>query len=247
MRGLSDARILPALESAIKGETGAYEGEYNTTTSQKVIDVSIRTTPLTWPDGNTRYGLGFVLDITNWKRIERELIDAKEMAEMADGMKHAFLTSISHEIRTPLNIIMGYFGILHMDLRDQLGSAEQDPFAKIDLTVRPLLRTVDQILNLSILESGTYAMNFERCLLFDMIMELVEEMRPLAEDKGLEVQLIRAYDEVEVWVDRYSMAQAMRNLLDNAIKFTDEGSIRISLDRREAMASVIIEDTGIGM
>lgn len=247
MRELRDTRVVPALETAIKGERGSYEGEYSVTTSEKVIDVSMRTAPLTWNDGRAHYGMGFVLDITNWKRIERELIEAKEMAEMADGMKHAFLTSISHEIRTPLNIIMGYFGILQADLRDRLGGDEIEHFAKVDLAVRRLLRTVDQILNLSILESGTYAISTETCPLFDMILELVEEMRPLAEDKGLKVELLHACEDVVVRIDRYSTAQAIRNLLDNAVKFTDEGGIRVSLDCRGNMAAVHIEDSGIGM
>ncbi|MDT8324467.1 MAG: tetratricopeptide repeat protein, partial [Bacteroidota bacterium] len=247
MRELRDRRIIPALESAIEGETGSYEGEYGATTSEKIIDVSMRTAPLAWNDGGARYGLGFVLDITNWKRIERELIEAKEMAEMADGMKHAFLTSISHEIRTPLNIIMGYFGILQADLRDSIGSDEMEHFAKVDLAVRRLLRTVDQILNLSILESGTYSISTETCPLYDMIMELVEEMRPLAVDKGLKVELHASCEDVAVLIDRYSIAQALRNLLDNAVKFTDEGSIRVSLDCRGNMAAVHIEDSGIGM
>jgi PAS domain S-box-containing protein len=247
MRELRDTRVIPALESAIKGDVGSYEGQYSVTTSERVIDVSMRTAPLTWNDGRARYGLGFVLDITNWKRIERDLIEAKEMAEMADGMKHAFLTSISHEIRTPLNIIMGYFGILQTDLRDRLGTDEMEHFAKVDLAVRRLLRTVDQILNLSILESGTYAISSETCPLFDMILELVEEMRPLAEDKGLTVELHRSCEDVAVRIDRYSIAQAIRNLLDNAVKFTDEGGIRVSLDCRGSMAAVHIEDSGIGM
>ncbi|MCB2206356.1 tetratricopeptide repeat protein [bacterium] len=247
MTELNDDRIVPALRNAIEGELGAYEGEYTTTTSQVLIDISMRTAPLTWSGSKARYGIGFMLDVTNWKRIERDLIEAKEMAEMADGMKHAFLTSISHEIRTPLNVIMGYFGILKGDLRDRLSADEIDHFNKVDLAVRRLLRTVDQILNLSILESGTYAVSREACSVLDMIMELVEEVRPLAEDKGLKVDLIPSCADVTVHVDRYSIAQALRNLLDNAVKFTDEGTIRISLECRHSALSVIIEDSGIGM
>ncbi|PLX26271.1 MAG: hypothetical protein C0600_11130 [Ignavibacteria bacterium] len=244
---LRDKRILHALRSALDGQKGAYEGEYELITGKGSTDISIRTAPVRDTDDSTLFGIGFVLDISNWKRIERELIESKELAEQADKMKNAFITNISHEIRTPLNIIMGYFGILQADLRERLSTEELDHFSKVDLAVRRLLRTVDQILNLSILESGTFTLNIESVSLFSLIEELVEEMRPLAEEKGLKVLITPSCENVTIEVDRYSFSHAVRNVLDNAVKFTDEGTISVSLACRDRQASVIIEDTGIGM
>lgn len=244
---LQDKRILPSLRSALDGQKGGYEGEYELVAGQGSTDISMRTAPVRDAEDHTLFGIGFVLDISNWKRVERELIESKELAEQADTMKNAFITNISHEVRTPLNIIMGYFGILQADLRERLSTEELDHFTKVDLAVRRLLRTVDQILNLSILESGTFTLNVESVSLFALVQEMVEEMRPLAEEKGLSVLLTPSCEHVMVEVDRYSFSHALRNVLDNAVKFTDKGTISITLACRDTHVSVIIEDTGIGM
>jgi PAS domain S-box-containing protein len=244
---LRDRRIVPALQAAIQGKTGTYEGEYLVRAEGQPLQVSIRTAPLTYRDATMPHGIGFVLDISNWKRIERELIESREIAVQADRLKNAFLTNISHEIRTPLNIIMGYFGILQQEMRERMDDEEADHFRKVDLAVRRLLRTVDQILTLSILESGTYAMNLEQCHLHQLAYELYEELVPLAGEKGLEVSFESACRDVYIDVDRYSVGQALRNLLDNAVKFTDAGTIRIALRGSGENITVIVSDTGIGM
>ena len=247
LRLIKDRRILPALQAALEGAVGSYEGEYVVTTSEKEVDVAIRAAPLEYGPDIAPYGIGFVLDITNWKRIERELIESKELAEQADSLKHAFLTNISHEIRTPLNIIMGYFGLLQTDLRDRLTADEADHFAKVDLAVRRLLSTVDQILNLSILEAGSYSISTEECVLYDLASEVVEELRPLAEEKDLQLELRPVNRDVRVIIDRYSVAQSLRNILDNAVKFTDRGDITVTIAEQNHQVALVIEDSGIGM
>jgi len=244
---IKDRRILPALQAALEGEVGSYEGEYVVTTSEKEVDVAIRAAPLEYGTDIAPYGIGFVLDITNWKRIERELIESKELAEQADSLKHAFLTNISHEIRTPLNIIMGYFGLLQTDLRDRLTTDEADHFAKVDLAVRRLLRTVDQILNLSILEAGTYSISKEECVLYEIAFEVVEELRPLAVEKGLQLELRPVSKDLRATIDRYSVAQSLRNIIDNAVKFTDKGDITVSVAEQDRQVALVVEDSGIGM
>lgn len=244
---MRDRRIVPALQAAIQGKTGAYEGEYLAGNGDHRLQVSIRTAPLSYRDSNMPHGIGFVLDISNWKRVEHELIESREIAVQADRLKNAFLTNISHEIRTPLNIIMGYFGILQQEMRERIDDEEADHFRKVDLAVRRLLRTVDQILTLSILESGTYAMNLEQCHLHQLAYELYEELQPLAGEKGLEVHFESACRDVYIDVDRYSVGQALRNLLDNAVKFTDTGSISIGLRGSGENIAVTVRDTGIGM
>lgn len=244
---LRDRRILPALTAAIEGKGGAYEGEYKVSTNNNVLQVSIRTAPVRTRDLPVPHGIGFVLDIGNWKRIEHDLIESREIAVQADRLKNAFLTNISHEIRTPLNIIMGYFGLLHQEMIGRIDDDEADYFMKVDVAVRRLLRTVDQILSLSILESGSYAINLEQCDLHAMAAELIEELRPLAGEKGLDVRFTATCREAYVNIDRYSVTQALRNLLDNAVKFTDTGTIDMELGSAAGHVSFVIRDTGIGM
>lgn len=244
---LRDRRIIPALSAAIDGKGGAYEGEYKVSTNNNVLQISIRTAPVRVRDLPTPHGIGFVLDISNWKRIEHDLIESREIAVQADRLKNAFLTNISHEIRTPLNIIMGYFGLLQQEMIGRIDDEEADYFMKVDVAVRRLLRTVDQILSLSILESGSYAINLEQCDLHAMAEVLIEELRPLAAEKGLEVRFTATCREAYVNIDRYSVTQALRNLLDNAVKFTDTGTIDMELGSAEGHVAFVIRDTGIGM
>jgi PAS domain S-box-containing protein len=244
---LRDRRIIPALQTAIGGKLGAYEGEYLVSTNNNVLQVSIRTAPIHYRDLPKAHAIGFVLEISNWKRVEHDLIESREIAVQADRLKNAFLTNISHEIRTPLNIIMGYFGILHEELQHDLGEDQAEYFEKVDVAVRRLLRTVDQILTLSILESGSYAINLEQCHLYALVEELYEELIPLATEKGLTVYFEGSCRDVYINVDKYSVGQALRNLLDNATKFTDSGEIRLSLDCSSSYISFVVQDTGIGM
>ncbi|MBE0645643.1 MAG: tetratricopeptide repeat protein [Bacteroidetes bacterium] len=244
---LRDRRIIPALQAAIGGKPGAYEGEYLVSTNDNALQVSVRTAPVQYNDLPSAHGIGFVLEISNWKRVEHDLIESRELAVQADKLKNAFLSNISHEIRTPLNIIMGYFGILHQDLIGRIGDEEAEYFDKVDFAVRRLLRTVDQILTLSILESGSYRINVEQCHLYELVEEMCEELIPLAAGKGLNVQFVKSCRDVYINVDKYSVGQALRNLLDNAVKFTDVGEIRLSLRCSSSHISFIVQDTGIGM
>ncbi|MBR9976692.1 MAG: tetratricopeptide repeat protein [Bacteroidetes bacterium] len=244
---LRDRRILPALQAAFNGNGGAYEGEYRALTNENILQISLRTAPVQYRDMPLACGIGFVLDISNWKRVEADLIESREIAVHADRLKNAFLTNISHEIRTPLNIIMGYFGILHQDLRERISEEEEEYFRKVEFAVRRLLRTVDQILSLSILESGSYTINPEQCTLHQLVKELYEEIAPLASDKGVAVHFESTCREAYIYIDKYSVSQALRNLLDNAVKFTDEGVIDLALDCNDSFLSFILRDTGIGM
>jgi PAS domain S-box-containing protein len=244
---LRDRRILPALQAAFNGNGGAYEGEYHASTNENVLQISLRTAPVQYRNMPLACGIGFVLDISNWKRIEADLIESCETAVQADRLKNAFLTNISHEIRTPLNIIMGYFGILHQEMRKEISEEHDEYFMKVEFAVRRLLRTVDQILSLSILESGSYNINPEQCSLHELARELYGEIAPLASDKGVAVHFDSDCKEVYINIDKYSVGQALRNLLDNAVKFTDEGVIDLSLECSATTVSFVLRDTGIGM
>ncbi len=244
---LRDRRIIPALQAAIAGKPGAYEGEYIIPGDGEVLQVSLRTAPVRYRDDVEAHGIGFVLEISNWKRVEHDLIESREIAVQADKLKNAFLTNISHEIRTPLNIIMGYFGLLSHDLRDRISDEEADYFEKVDFAVRRLLRTVDQILTLSILESGSYAISLEQCHVHALMEELCEELAPVAEEKGLQLQYDPSCRNIYINVDKYAVGQALRNLLDNAVKFTDHGEIRLSLSSSGSHISINVQDSGIGM
>ncbi len=244
---LDTPRIFEALENGLRTDHGMYEGSFQPPGVSEAIMVSLRTAPLRSDDGSVRGAVGFLLDISDWKQVERELLGAKEVAEQAVRLKQAFLISISHEIRTPLNVIMGYVSVLHVALSERISSGEKEYFEKIDLAVRRLTRTVDQLLSLSILESGGYAMEPEYVDIGALVEQLVDETRPLAEEKNLPVTLRPADREVYIRADKYSVSQALRNLLDNAVKFTDQGDIVVTVSVRNPDVVISVADTGIGI
>jgi PAS domain S-box-containing protein len=243
---LKSHRVLEALENGLKADHGMYEGSFQPPGSGESIMVSLRTAPLR-ADAGLRGAVGFLLDISDWKQVERELLGAKEAAEQAVRLKQAFLISISHEIRTPLNVIMGYVSVLYAALTDRISAGEKEYFEKIDLAVRRLTRTVDQLLSLSILESGGYALEPEYLDIRVLVEQLVDETRAIAEDKKLPVTLRAPDRKVFIRADKYSVSQALRNLLDNAVKFTDDGEITVTVSVREPDVIISVADTGIGI
>ncbi|MCZ7555179.1 MAG: tetratricopeptide repeat protein [Bacteroidia bacterium] len=243
---LQSQRVLEALSNGLNADHGMYEGPFLPPGSTESIMVSLRTAPLR-VDAGLRGAVGFLLDISDWKQVERELLGAKEAAEQAVRLKQAFLISISHEIRTPLNVIMGYVSVLFAALVERISTGEKEYFEKIDLAVRRLTRTVDQLLSLSILESGGYALEPEYLDICALVEQLVDETRSIAEDKKIPVTFRAPDRSVFIRADKYSVSQALRNLLDNAVKFTDEGEITVTISVREPDVIINVADTGIGI
>jgi len=242
-----DASVIEALASPFHDRYGVYEGDLRFDEHGSRLTISLRTAPFRSEALGDSIAMGFILDISAWEQVESELIGATEAAEQAMKLKQAFLTGISHEIRTPLNIIMGYLGVLQSELEDRASATEQEYFCKVDLGVRRLLRTVDQLLSLSLLESGSFTPQQETFSLSELITELVEETVGLAEDKRVSVHWSPAPEEILVFADKFSVAQSIRNLLDNAVKFTDRGEITVSARSKGDVATIAIADTGIGI
>ncbi len=188
-----------------------------------------------------------VIDITERKKVEKELILSKEKAEESDRLKSAFLAQMSHEIRTPLNVILTATPLLAEDL----SSGDEDTSILLDSVSsagKRLQRTIDMILNLSSVQSGNYMSQFEIINLNDDLKILVEEMRSLAMEKNLELIFnCNAYDPL-IRGDKYTVNQIFQNLLGNAIKYTQAGKIEVQIfGNSPGKINVEIKDTGIGM
>ncbi len=188
-----------------------------------------------------------VIDITERKKVEKELIISKEKAEESDRLKSAFLAQMSHEIRTPLNVILTATPLLAEDL----SSEDEDINILLDSVSsagKRLQRTIDMILNLSSVQSGNYISQFEAVNLSDDLKVLVDEMKSLAMEKNLSLSFTNhAYDPL-ISADKYTLNQIFQNLLGNAIKYTQTGKIEVQVSE-EKPGKVIVEvkDTGIGM
>jgi PAS domain S-box-containing protein len=188
-----------------------------------------------------------VIDITERKKVERELIISKEKAEESDRLKSAFLAQMSHEIRTPLNVILTATPLL----ADDLSNEDEDInvlLESVNSAGKRLQRTIDMILNLSSVQSGNYISQFEVVDLSEDLKILVDEMKSLASEKNLILSFTNlAYDPL-IKADKYTLNQIFQNLIGNAIKYTQTGTIEVQvLEEKPGKINVEVKDTGIGM
>ncbi|MGE5351628.1 MAG: PAS domain S-box protein, partial [Acidobacteriota bacterium] len=184
------------------------------------------------------------------KRAEEELILAKEAAEKADRLKSDFLAQMSHEIRTPINTILSFTSLLRSEFEERLPDEMGQVFKIIDSGGRRLTRTIDMILSMSQLQSGSYEMNPRKLnLRSDILDNLFREFQNQAKMKDLEFLLSGDLENDEIITgDPYSLTQMFQNLIDNAIKYTQKGRVEISLlNAQPGVTSVVIKDTGIGI
>ncbi len=187
------------------------------------------------------------IDITERKKVERELVKAKEKAEESDFLKTAFLAQMSHEIRTPLNVILAATPILADELPP--GNEENDLLLdSITNAGKRLQRTIDMILNMSSVQSGNYQPEIEEVDLNNEIKKLTEEFNRLKAGKKLELNFYNKTRDSIIIADKYTVNQIFQNLMGNAVKYTPEGYVDVTLfDKDKFNICVEVKDSGIGM
>ena len=190
-------------------------------------------------------------DVTERKRFEQTLQEKNIELENASLAKDRFLASMSHELRTPLNAIIGFTGTLLMKLPGPLTDDQEKQLRTIQTSSRHLLSLINDLLDLAKIESGKVELNMETVNCRSIIEDVTTTLRPLAEAKNLNFEVAIPEDEVTIRTDRRSLTQILINLTNNAIKFTDKGTIRIELRWRhhngDSLAEVTVADTGIGI
>jgi PAS domain S-box-containing protein len=180
---------------------------------------------------------------------EAELIIAKEDAEKSARLKTEFLAQMSHEIRSPMNIVLSFASLLKEDITGKIDIPLNEYFDGIESAGRRLIRTVDLILNVSELQVGAYDPDLVNInLLTDVFDPLKSEFVNIAQKKGLELNIFSTIDGPVIYGDKYSINQIFVNLIDNAIKYTHEGYINVTISKNENhQITVIVEDSGIGI
>ncbi|WP_373997558.1 PAS domain S-box protein [Bdellovibrio bacteriovorus] len=197
--------------------------------------------------GAAKYYISVIEDITQRKKLEEELHRAKLAADRASASKSAFLANMSHEIRTPMTAVLGFTEILKDSTLTQ--SERMDAIARIDNSGRALLRLIDDILDISKIEAGRLDIQKSRFSPVAIVSEIVSFMRVNAERKGVSLKLkLDASVPSEATSDPGRLRQILVNLIGNAIKFTSEGEVVVSV-KAEASRYLIFSvcDTGIGI
>jgi signal transduction histidine kinase len=176
-----------------------------------------------------------------------ELAIAKEHAEMADRLKSAFLATRSHELRTPLNSIIGFTGIILQGIVGPLNDEQKKQLNMVRGSAQHLLSLINDVLDISKIEAGQLQVAYESFNLRSTIEKAVESARPLADKKGLEITCALSPEIENITGDHRRVEQILLNLISNAIKFTENGSVKIECEPEGDNVTIRVVDTGIGI
>ncbi len=250
VRQTKNEMLRSALLEALSGERSEYEGHYTSVTGDKTTPLRIVFNP-TEPDKSSSEVIAALEDISERKRMEEELIEAKIAADEANKAKGDFLANMSHEIRTPMNAVIG---MAHLALKTDLTSKQKDYLNKIQSSANSLLGIINDILDFSKIEAGKMAMEAVDFNLNDVLDNLANLITVKTQEKeDLEILFAVAGDVPRYLVgDPLRLGQILINLANNAVKFTESGEIVVSSelvkqDQDQVTLKMSVSDTGIGL
>ncbi len=201
--------------------------------------------------GETVLVISAIRDITERKRIEEELREKNTALAEASRAKDRFLASMSHELRTPLNAIIGFTGTLLMKLPGPLTPDQDKQLRTVQSSAKHLLLLINDLLDIAKIQAGKVELGREPIDCNRVVEEVVATLRPEAEKKGLALSACLPDEMVRIDTDRRALSQIVINLAQNAIKFTDRGSVEVSVRLRETatgrVVAITVEDTGLGI
>ncbi|WP_372650983.1 PAS domain S-box protein [Draconibacterium sp.] len=198
-------------------------------------------------NGNTISYDGFIIDVSEMKKSQNELIAAKEKAEESDRLKSAFLANMSHEIRTPMNGILGFTSLL---LKPDLNDETKEKYIQtIHQSGERMLNTVNDIVEMSKIEAGIMEVRKSEISVSGILKDILSFFQVQAQKKGLTLNYQNKTPGAEIFVttDRAKFESILTNLIKNAIKFTEQGSITVSHITKNGFIEFCIKDTGIGI
>jgi PAS domain S-box-containing protein len=186
-------------------------------------------------------------DIEDIKKREIELQIAKDKAVAADKIKSDFLAQISHEIRTPISAIINFTQLLFDEFKEKENDTFQIAYNSINSAGKRMIRTIDLILNVSEVQAKSYDYLPEKFNIYnDSLLPLFYEFKAAANNKNLTLEIIKETDDLIITRDLYSTTQIFANLIDNAIKYTKSGGVKINIEKHDKL-EIKVSDSGIGI
>lgn len=187
-------------------------------------------------------------DISDWKEAERATIDAMFLAEEANRVKSEFISNMSHELRTPLNSVNGYSEVLLEETVDILNERHRKFLEYISISGNRLLKLINDILDVSKIESGELKVNYEEVVVNELFESVLNAISPLAKKKDIELSSFIVPEKFSLDADKFLLKQILLNLSSNAIKFTpDGGTVILKAHLMDDIAEFSVIDTGIGI
>lgn len=181
------------------------------------------------------------------KRKQDEIIHAKDELIEANRLKAGFLSILSHEIRTPLNIIMGYHEVLEERFYNPSDPELQAWFRAIKNNSLRLLNTINQLIEISKLNAGALKVNLQKLNLNKYILDICNSFKVKADEKKLNLSCLLPEKEIYVLADDYCLHGILENLVMNSVKYSEKGTIEISVREEKDYVEVKIKDEGIGI
>lgn len=184
-------------------------------------------------------------DVTHEREIEAKLLEAKVQAELLNRFQASILDNINHEFRTPLSGILGFADVLS----ENVGEEDKEFVRHIQEAGKRLMQTLNSVVDMSALLSNKTVLNIQPCNVNSEVLQVVANLRPKAEAKGLSIKTINTLARGKIQVDAHGLVQIAEHLIGNAIKFTEQGAIRVELrESNEAgFFELVVQDTGIGI
>ncbi|MCF8232600.1 MAG: PAS domain S-box protein [Bacteroidales bacterium] len=233
-------------ETILSGKN--WEGElHNKKKSGELYVEQAIISPILDESGQIAHFVGVKEDITEKKNMVEDLKQAKEKAEESDRLKSAFLANMSHEIRTPMNGILGFTDLLQ---EPELTTDEKDQYINmIQKSGKRMLNTVNDIVEISKIEAGIISLEPDNINVNTCIKDLAQFFEPEAEKKGLELKIDPLLPEhaSELYIDQNKFESVLSNLIKNAIKYTNQGSVHVGCFLRETHVEFYVQDNGIGI
>ena len=236
------SRVALSFDTAAKGDAPVWQEEYRFRRADGTYAFVLDRAYVVRDDkGAVVRVVGAMVDLSERKAVELELVAAREAAETAARLKSSLLANMSHEIRTPLTAILGYAEML----------ADEAPPDLLDLVEpigrggRRLMDTLNSVLDLAQIDAGEVALSATPVDLLAEVNDACAALRPLAGAKGLDLRVVG--ESVWALADRPALGRVLTNLVGNAVKFTDRGSVTVEAGGDAVGAWVRVSDTGVGI
>ncbi|MBI9048982.1 MAG: transporter substrate-binding domain-containing protein [Anaerolineaceae bacterium] len=192
-----------------------------------------------------------VIEVENLNAVMSELMEnlsaAVQKAESADRLKSAFLATMSHELRTPLNSIIGFTGILLQKLVGELNTEQEKQLKMVQGSAYHLLNLINDVLDISKIEAGQIQIHYDDFDMNTAVQNSLEKITPMSNQKSLQIDVILPEEKLRIHSDQRRVEQVLINLLNNAVKFTEQGIITLQCEINGNWLITKIMDTGIGI